>query len=211
MSPLVSMIIPMRNEELRIGRCLNSIRGSTYPLANCEVLVVDGASTDLSCEIALRALKQFPLAQLLHNPEISVPKGLNLAIRRSRGQFILRMDAHCEYQRDYIQICLDELERTRAANVGGVLVTLPGRSTWVSRCIALASQHPVAIGNSAFRLGIGSQFVDTVPFGAFRNEVLGAVGAYREDLSRNQDYELNSRIRSGGYKIYLSSKLRIKY
>jgi len=58
---------------------------------------------------------------------------------------------------------------------------------------------------------MGNQYVDTVPFGFFRKTVFAAVGLYRDDLSRNQDYELNSRIRSAGYKIYLSSRLRIKY
>ena len=211
MSPVVSIIIPMRNEELCIGACLDSIAESTYPLSDCEILVVDNGSTDRSCTIVTRKLKKFPSAQLFHNPKNGVPAGLNLAIIESKGRFIMRMDAHCEYQRDYIDICIAELERTGAANVGGLLLTLPGRSTWVSRCIALISQHPVGIGNAAFRLGTGNRFVDTVPFGAFRREIFDVVGLYREDLPRNQDFELNARIRSVGYRIYLSSKLKTKY
>ena len=211
MSPLISIIIPMRNEELCIGACLDSIAESTYPLSDCEILVVDNGSTDRSCTIVTRKLKKFPSAQLFHNPKNGVPAGLNLAIIESKGRFIMRMDAHCEYQRDYIDICIAELERTGAANVGGLLLTLPGRSTWVSRCIALISQHQVAIGNSAFRLGTGNRFVDTVPFGAFRREIFEVVGLYREDLRRNQDFELNARIRSAGYRIYLSSKVKTKY
>lgn len=87
----------MRKEKRRIGRCLDSIVKSTYPLANCEVLVVDGASSDCSRSIALEMLKDLPSARLLHNPKMQVPAGLNVAIREARGRFVLRMDAHCEY------------------------------------------------------------------------------------------------------------------
>jgi len=211
MLPHVSIIIPIKNEELRIGRCLDSIAKGSHPLEDCEVFVVDGGSTDRSCSIAAGKLLQFPSARLIYDLKQQLPAGLNKAIRLSRGSYIIRMDAHCEYQRDYIETCLAELARTGAANVGGLLITLAGKNTRIARCIAQISQHPVCVGNSAFRLGVGNQFVDTVPFGAFRREVFDVVGLYREDLPRNQDYELNARIRTAGYQIYLSSKLQTKY
>jgi glycosyltransferase involved in cell wall biosynthesis len=201
----------MKNEELRIGRCLDSLAENSHPMADCEVLVIDGGSSDRSCSIAASKLSQFPSARLIYDLKQELPAGLNIAIRLSRGSYIIRMDAHCEYQRDYIETCLAELARTGAANVGGLLITLPGANTRISRCIAQISQHPVCVGNSAFRVGMGDQFVDTVPFGAFRREVFDVVGLYREDLPRNQDYELNARIRTAGYRIYLSSRLQTKY
>ncbi len=211
MPPHVSIIIPIKNEERRIGRCLDSIAEGSHPMADCEVLIVDGGSTDRSCSIAASKLISFPSTKIIYNFSKTLPAGLNMAIKLAKGSYIIRMDAHCEYQRDYIETCLAELARTGAANVGGLLITLPGKNTRIARCIAQISQHPVCVGNSAFRLGVGNQFVDTVPFGAFRREVLDVVGLYREDLPRNQDYELNARIRTAGYKIYLSSKLQTKY
>ena len=98
MSPHVSIIIPMKNEELRIGRCLDSIAEGSYPMADCEVLIVDGGSTDRSCSIAESKLIQFPFARLIHNPKKTLPAGLNMAVRLARGSYIIRMDAHCEYQ-----------------------------------------------------------------------------------------------------------------
>ena len=118
MSPHVSIIIPMKNEELRIGRCLDSIAEGSYPMADCEVLIVNGGSTDRSCSIAESKLIQFPFARLIHNPKKTLPAGLNMAVRLARGSYIIRMDAHCEYQGDYIETCLAELVRTGAANVG---------------------------------------------------------------------------------------------
>ncbi len=207
----VSIIVPMRNEERRIGACLDSILRNDYPDENVEILVVDGRSTDRSCEVVRERMRHSPLVRLLHNPKREVPAGLNMAIRKAQGRYILRMDAHCEYPADYISNCVAELERTGAANVGGSLQTLPGADSWIARSVALLTQHPVGVGNSAFRLGKSDQFVDTVPFGAFRREIFDEVGLFREDLVRNQDYEFNSRIRVAGHKIYLSSRIQNTY
>ena len=211
MLPTITVIIPMRNEERRIGQCLKSIVESTYPLANCEILAVDGASKDHSREILLRKIMHIPFAHLMLNPRQQVSSGLNIAIRQARAEFVFRMDAHCEYSKEYFKTCLQELKRTRAANVGGGLDTMPGGTSWVSRCIASVSKHPVGVGNAAFRLGKGGQYVDTVPFGAYRREIFETVGVYHEDLPRNQDYELNARIRAAGFPIYLSAYIQTRY
>lgn len=207
----VSVIVPMRNEESRIGACLDSILRNDYPSKSLEILVVDGDSSDRSAEIVREHIARAGNIRLLHNAKREVPAGLNLAIRQATGDYVLRMDAHCEYPPDYISNCVSELERTGAANVGGSLLTLPGSNTWTARSIALLTQHPVGVGNAAFRLGKGDQYVDTVPFGAFRREIFEEVGLFREDLVRNQDFEFNSRVRAAGHKIYLSSRIRNRY
>lgn len=203
----VSIIIPMRNEEKYIGKCLGSILANDFPEQDREILVVDGDSTDRSRRIVEEVRSQYANIRLLDNPDKIVPTGLNQAIRQARGRYIIRMDAHTEYPSDYVRNCVSELERTGAANVGGRCITLPGGNTLVAKTIALLTQTPAAVGNAAYRLGQGDRYVDTVPFGAFRREVLLQVGLYREDLPRNQDYELNARIRSHGHKIFLSSKI----
>src|SRR5206468_6796522 len=54
-------------------------------------------------------------------------------------------------------------------------------------------------------------FVDTVPFGAFRKEIFERVGMYNEKLVRNQDNDLNARIRKAGGRIYLTPVLTTHY
>ena len=156
MAVKVSIVIPMRNEERRIGACLDSILANDFPMEDCEILVVDGASTDGCCKVVQERMARCPGIRLLHNPHQYVPAGLNIAIRQAQGQFILRMDAHCEYPSDYIRNCVSESERTGAANVSGLLQTLPGSNTWVARSIALLTRAvPIGVGNSPFRLGKG--------------------------------------------------------
>ena len=203
----VSIIIPMRNEEKYIGECLRSVLANDFPGEHREILVVDGASTDRSRQIVEEVCSKHANIRLLDNPDRIVPTGLNQAIRQARGRYIIRMDAHTEYPSNYVRNCVSELERTGAANVGGRCITLPGGNTLIAKTIALLTQTRAAVGNAAYRLGQGDRYVDTVPFGAFRRDVLLQVGLYREDLPRNQDYELNARVRSHGHKIFLSSKV----
>jgi glycosyltransferase involved in cell wall biosynthesis len=207
----VSIVVPMKNEERYIDKCLETILANDFPMDQCEILVIDGRSTDRSRMIVEEKAAQYPMIRLLDNPEGIPPTALNLGIRAAKGQYIIRMDGHSEYPLNYIRTCLEELERTGADNVGGVLITKPGSDSLVARAIALMTQHPVGVGNAAYRIGLGDRFVDTVPFGAFRKSLFEKIGYYREDLARNQDYELNARIRNAGGKIYLSSKIRIPY
>jgi glycosyltransferase involved in cell wall biosynthesis len=203
----VSVVIPMRNEEKYIGSCLESVMANDFPRDQYEIIVVDGDSTDRSCEIVLETQARFPNLLLLRNPQRVVPPGMNLGIRHARGRYIVRMDAHSEYPADYIANCVAELERTRAANVGGRWITRPGSDSAVAKTIALMTQDRAVVGNASYRLGQGDRYVDTVPFGAFRREVFDQVGFFREDLVRHQDYELNARIRQAGGKIFLSPKI----
>jgi GT2 family glycosyltransferase len=134
-----------------------------------------------------------------------------MAIRKARGKYVIRMDAHAEYPSDYVKNCIEELERTGADNVGGRLITKPGNDSITARAIACLTQNPIAVGNSKFRTGGGGQYVDTVPFGAYRRDVFDRIGLFREDLVRHQDYEFNARLVHAGGKIFLSSKIYTTY
>lgn len=212
MSIVASVIIPMRNEDRHIGNCLRSLLANDYDPANFEIIVVDGESSDRSVEVvaAIAASSAVPI-RVLPNPKRIAPTGMNIGIREARGRYIIRVDAHSEYPPQYVRACIEELERTGAANVGGTFETLPGAQTLIAKGIALMTKHPVGVGNAAFRLGAKDCYVDTVPYGAYRRELFDSIGMFREDLVRHQDYELNARIRKAGGRIFLSSRIWVNY
>jgi hypothetical protein len=121
------------------------------------------------------------------------------------------MGAHTEYSDNYIGTCLEELEARQADVVGGVLETRAGGPGIVARCVALMSQHRFGVGGSAFRTHQKSGFVDTVPYGAYRREVFERVGLFNEQLTRNQDFELNARLCNAGGRLFLSTQIRAAY
>jgi glycosyltransferase involved in cell wall biosynthesis len=206
--PFVSVIIPCRNEEKYLSSCLDSILSNDYPKDRMEVLIVDGASKDRTREIALQYCRQNINMQLLENPQKIVPTGMNTGIKSSRGEIIIRMDAHTIYSKDYIWLCVKHLRESGAENVGGIWVTKPGARGVVAESIALALSAPFGVGNARFRTGTnGPRYVDTVPFGCYNREIFDKVGLFNEKLVRNQDIELNLRIRRNGGRILLFSDI----
>ncbi len=198
--PLISVVIPCRDEQRYIGACLDSILASDYPQERLEVLVADGMSRDQSRDIVARYAAQHPSIRLLDNPRQVTPTGLNAAIRSARGDVVMRMDAHAVYPPHYIPRLVAALRETAADNVGGVIATLPADDTPIARAIAAALAHPFGVGNAHFRIGVTEpRLVENIPFGCWRRDVFGRIGLFDEEMVRNQDDEFNQRlIRHGG-------------
>lgn len=208
--PLVSVIIPIRNEQLFIEGCLRSLLQQDCSLPY-EILVVDGRSTDGSQEIVRRMQAQHNNVHLLDNRAGIVPTAMNLGISEARGEFIVRADAHSSYPPHYLQTCIELLNSTQADNVGGHAVTLPAGPGLGARLVAGLLTSPFGVGNSYFRTAMREGYVDTVPFGAFRKELFERIGLFDETLGRNEDNELNARILRAGGKVYLSPRLAFSY
>jgi succinoglycan biosynthesis protein ExoA len=208
-SPFVSVIIPIRNEEEFIAQCLQSVVDQDYPKDRMEVLVADGGSEDRSRETAIEFSSRYPLIKLLDNPQLHAPAGLNLGIREARGDVVVRVDGHCLLEPDYVSQCVRYLRETGAANVGGLMQAV-GQG-YVGQVIALAMNSLFGSGGSKFHYASREQCVDTVYLGAFRRSVFDKVGLFNERLMRNQDYELNYRIRAAGGKVFLSPAIRSHY
>jgi glycosyltransferase involved in cell wall biosynthesis len=202
--PLVSVIVPCRNEERHIRACLDSVLRTSYPLDLLQILVVDGRSSDGTRAIITEYASEWPQVRLLDNPAYVVPTGLNIAIAAAAGDVIMRMDAHCTYPINYIPDLVGWLATSGADNVGGVWETLPGDDTPKAKAIAIALSHPFGVGNSYFRIGTAEpRWVDTVPFGCFARGVFDRIGGFDEDLVRNQDDEFNCRLIARGGRVLL--------
>ncbi len=210
--PRVSIIVPCRNERRHIAACLDSILANEYPSDSLEILVVDGASDDGTRALLEEYARTTGNIRWLDNPSRTAPAALNIGIRNSHGDIVMRMDAHCRYPHNYVASLVRWLEVSGADNVGGAWRTLPGSDTAVARAIAAAMSHPFGVGNAKFRLGTTvPQWVDTVPFGCYRRSVFDRVGLFDEELVRNQDDEFNQRLIQGGGRILLVPDAQIDY
>lgn len=208
---MVSVIVPMRNEERHITECVSSLLDQTYPPEEYEILIVDGNSSDRSSQLILEMSNSKRPIRMLSNPAAIVPVSLNLGIRKARGDIIIRADAHTVYPRNYVQDCVRYLRQTGADNVGGPVITTPANSTFSARVTAAVLSNRFGVGNSHFRTGADEGYVDTVPFGTFRKQLFDQVGFFNEALERNQDNEMNARIRRAGGKIFQTPTLTTRY
>jgi glycosyltransferase involved in cell wall biosynthesis len=188
--PLVSIVIPCRNEEQYIARCLDSVLASDYPRERLEILVADGRSNDRTRPILVRYVALHATMVLLDNPRGTTPAGLNVAIRAASGDIVIRMDAQALYPTDYISRLVAALQESGADNVGGVIVTVPADDSPTAQAIAVALSH---------RFGLGNR----VAFGCYRRELFDRIGMFDEELIRNQDDEFNFRLITQGGRVLL--------
>lgn len=207
---IVSVVMPVYNEERYIEKCIDSLLLQDYPIEKMEWIFVDGSSKDKTVQILENYQAKYPdLIKVLNNPDKIVPYAMNIGIKVSHGKYVVRLDAHADYANDYISKCIYYLETTEAENVGGVAETKA--KGFMGNAIAKMLSSKFGVGNSQFRTNGESGYVDTVPFGAFKREVFSKYGGYDERLVRNQDNEMNFRIRKNGGKIYLSDDIRLSY
>lgn len=212
--PFVSVILPIRNEEGFISATLETLAEQDYPGCKLEVIIADGMSTDKTRELVSAFIGIHPHLSviLVDNPEQTVSFGLNRAVVNSKGEVIVRMDAHSVYPPNYISKLVAALIEHEAYNTGGIVETLPAGHGRKCESIAVALGHPLGVGNSYFRIGSQQvREVDTVPFGCFRREVFDKVGLFDEDLVRNQDDEFNGRLLNAGFRILLVPDVVVKY
>lgn len=209
---MLSVICPIYNEEKYIGKCIESIMKQDYPKDDLEVLFVDGMSTDKTREIVQGYAVSCPYIRLIDNPQRIVPPAMNIGIRASRGEIIIRLDAHAFFPYNYFSELVAYLHKLHADNVGGVCRTLPINDSIICKSIASVLSSSFGMGNSHFRVGASEVMqVDTVPFGCFRRDLFDRIGYFDEELIRNQDDEFNGRIIKNGGKIYLIPSLVIDY
>ena len=200
----ISIIIPSRNEERFIGKCLNSIIANDYPKAMLEVLVVDGMSEDTTMDVVRKYHEKYPWIKLLDNHKRITPAAFNRGIEFAKGDIIMILGAHSTIEKDYISKCARYLNENDADNVGGIWKILPQNNTLVAESIAHTLSSPFGVGNAYYRIGSNKpRYVDTVWGGCYKKKVFDKIGLFNEELTRGQDIDLNLRLKRGGGKILL--------
>ncbi len=213
MNPFISIIVPCYNEEAAILHLLDSILAQTYPRAQMELIISDGMSTDATRETIFAFQFEHPdlSIRVVDNTVKTIPAALNQAIKNSRGEIIIRLDAHSMPIPEYVARCVSAHEAGKGANIGGVWEIRPSAKTWIAESIAFAAAHPLGVGDALYRLNAKEGAVDTVPFGSFRRSLLDKIGMFDETLLANEDYEFNARARQAGGVVWLDPSIRSVY
>jgi succinoglycan biosynthesis protein ExoA len=198
----VSVIIPARGAAGMIERAV----ASALPQEGVGEVVV--AAGDEATRQAVEAIGD-PRVRAVDNPSGRTPDALNSAIEASTGEVVVRLDAHAELPRGYVGRAVATLRRTGAANVGGMQVPVAERG--FAAAVAAAMCSPAGAGGATYRVGGDEGPVDTVYLGVFRRAALTAVGGFDPAFTRNQDAELNLRLRRAGFVVWFDPKLAVTY
>lgn len=208
----VAIIIPTLNEERFISRCLNSIIKQTYEFEKMDVMIIDGGSNDKTKDIVAEYQKSHQNIRFIENKKKIQSVAFNIGIKNSTAPYIIRLDAHAEYDSKYISLCIENLKQDeKRGNVGGRCNILPFNQSLWAQTNAILNHSRFGIGGAAFRVSNEAHNTDSVPFGAFPRKIIEKIGGMREDLPRGEDNEYNSRIRKAGYKIFFDPNIISSY
>ncbi|MGN7950171.1 glycosyltransferase family 2 protein [Microbacterium sp. 22215] len=200
--------MPVLNERAYLEHAINSVLAQELAVP-AELVLALGPSTDGTTELAQRLAAGDARIRLVDNPAAHIPVGLNAAIRASRYATIIRVDAHSELAPGYAARALETLERTGAANVGGVMHA-DGRAPF-QRAVARLYNSPVGLGGGAYHGGTHEGEAESAYLGVMRRAVLDEVGLFDETIRRGEDWELNLRIRQAGHLVWFDPSLSVTY
>lgn len=190
-TPMVSVVIPVRNRPAQIASCLGSLARVDYPRDRLEVLVVDDASTDGTREaIAEHAANR---VRLLAQPEHRGQSACrNAGAREAAGEIVAFIDSDCEADPDWVRGLVAELGAGDVVASGGSVREALADS-WLERFEAVYS--PLYLGDRPARVQPGTR-VDFLPSCnlAVRRAVFFDVGGFDESLRFGEDVDLVWRL-----------------
>ena len=206
--PAVAVVVPARDAEATLADAVASALAQEVD-GGLEVCIAVAPSLDRTLQVARGLAEGDPRVSVIDNPSGVAAAGLNAAIRATTGPVVVRLDAHAVLDDGYVAAGVAALERTGAVNVGG-RQDPRGRSPF-EEAAGAAMTSWFGAGDARFRTGGPAGPVDTVYLGVFRRDALETVGLFDEGLVRNQDAELNWRLREAGGVVFFDPDLAVGY
>ena len=203
-APVLSVIIPCRNEVRTIRHVLDDLQAQDF-LEPFEVVVADGCSDDGTVALLADAASQggyrFAL-RIIDNPDLAIPHALNRAVAASQGTMIIRVDGHCRVDPDYLSTLVAAL-RSGGDVVGPQIQQIPGAETRTARTIALLLGTTIGTGGtpSRGRLNVRRQVEHTV-MSCYHRVVWERIGGYDESLLSNEDFDFDYRAHAAGFRVF---------
>jgi cellulose synthase/poly-beta-1,6-N-acetylglucosamine synthase-like glycosyltransferase len=201
--PKVSVIVAARNEEERIGPCLESLIALVYPRELLEIIVIDDGSTDATSSIVSRYVEKNPHVRLLHSAlESGHLRGKTNAVAQgieaATGEIFMFTDADCRVPPGWVEGTVRHYADSRVGTVAG-FTSLAGND-WFSRIQALDWFVLFSAAAGLARIGYPTTAVGTNL--SVRREAYEKVGGYRKiPFSVTEDYALFHAVtRTGGYR-----------
>lgn len=208
--PPVSVIMTALEERRHLAEAVDSVFAQDYP-GFLELVAAIGPSRDGTLAIARELAGRYPRLRVVENPSGRTPAGLNIAVAAAdpTTTVIVRTDGHAQLPVHYIRTAVDTLQKTGAANVGGMMI--PEGTSAFESAVARAMSRRIGMGTAPFHIGGAAGPAPTVYLGVFRRSALEAAGGFDEHFTRAQDWELNHRIRALGEVVWFEPRLRVGY
>lgn len=201
--PLISIIVPGKNEGKHIFKLVNSLKEQTY--VNYELIVVDDGSDDQT-EIIGRNLEAngYITKFIRNNVRGGKASAANLALRYSTGKYIVHLDADTSFDRYSIENIL--IPFYQDPEIGAVGGNIKVRNSDDSLCATLqAIEYLNTISMSRIvSTELGIYRIISGAFGAFRKDIIDRLGGW--DIGPGLDGDITVKFRKLGYKVHFERR-----
>lgn len=210
----LSIVIPVRNEDCNIRKTLEALITQDYPREKFELIVVDGNSTDRTCEVVEQTIRDNPESnvRLRHNPGTLSSRGRNIGICESRGQLIGVIDGHVHVPSKQLFVAMDRIAREHNADclARPAPLLMPGVKDGIPFWIASARRSWLAHSRHSYIYSDYEGFVDPQSSGfAYHRNIFDKVGYFDEAFDAAEDVEFHYRLSKYGILAYTSPALTI--
>jgi cellulose synthase/poly-beta-1,6-N-acetylglucosamine synthase-like glycosyltransferase len=201
MLPKFSLIVPAKNEEKVIGRCLKALLDLDYPRERMEVIVVDGSSEDGTRNISLEFAGRFPkiVKVLSEATPTGKPAALNLALPHVTGDIVGVFDADSVPERDVLHKVVSNFQNPSIAAVQGKTIALNEEKNLLAKVAAMEERAWLqSMVNGRERLNLFVPLTGSCQF--IRRRILDEMNGWTED-SLAEDVELSLRLVEKGFPV----------
>ncbi len=200
--PKFSIIVPTKNEEVVIGRCLNGLLNLDYPREKMEIIIVDGESVDSTRKICSEFITKYPQVFNLINENKGAkgkPAALNLAISRVTGEIVGVFDADSLPEKDVLKRVASYFDNQQIMAVQGRTISLNEKKNILTRVVSAEEKawfQALLTGREKLQLFVPLN--GTCQF--IRRNVLEEAGGW-DETSLTEDVELAVRLVEKKYLI----------
>ena len=202
------MIIPAKNEERILPRCLESLRNVDYPKDRIEMIIANGLSSDHTHEAALRYG-----AKVVLNERQIVVSGRNRGFEAATGDVIAFTDADCIFDPQWLRNSLKYFGDKQVGGVGGTILTAEESSSFERAVVILFGLAEHLQATIHLQNVVAVRDVADIPgcCAIYRKDVLSEVMPVDENLLTAEDVWMNACIRKRGYKLILAPDVMVRH
>ena len=213
--PYLSVVMPVRNEELFIEQTLTQLAAQDYPQDRFEIRVVDGMSTDNTKARVKEFQRNHPdiNIELHENPRRLSSAARNIGVRNAKGDYILIVDGH-------VHIPSNRLLRDSAELIWKYEPRVLGRPQHLDppgidlfqQSVALVRSTPIGHSPESEIYSRETKFVSPISVAVmYHRSVFEQIGEFDESFDAAEDYEFNYRLEASDERCLISPKLEILY
>jgi glycosyltransferase involved in cell wall biosynthesis len=207
---LVSFIIVALNAGDKLNNLIQDIKKQEYEHKEIEIIFVDGNSNDNTKEVMnnfAESNHDFNRVRILDNPKKILPCGWNIALKESKGDVILRVDAHSYIPTNFISKNVERIQEGEKIVGGHRISIIDEKSSW-QKTLLIAETSLFGSGIASYRRTREKKYVSTLAHAAYSREVFELVGGYDERLARTEDNEIHYRMKGAGFKFLLDPEIQ---